>query len=421
MIVFVRYNLGEEVPLELHEEARVSDLKEAVGTQQGVRPELLRVLFAGRELRSTSTLQESDLPEQSTVHVVLPPSDSSPSLPPSDPQTGGGASDEVPAAGETGSCSSFFVFCKTCRSVQPGKLRVRCKTCRNTTLTLSRGPSCWDDVLLRGRIHGVCQSDGCQGNEAEFYMKCASHPTSDDDLSVALDLIMTNIRSVPCIACTDIMPVVLVFPCSERHVICLPCFRGYCEVRLREGQFVLHAEVGYTLPCAAGCADSLIKELHHFRILGEEQYGRYLQFGAERCLLLIGGLMCPSAGCGAGLVPPPGIKRLQCDPRLGCGFIFCRDCRGGAHEGACPPTQAPPTAADPQVFSVGEGASQRGRWELASLQLLKETTRPCPQCNAPVERDGGCMHMSCPLCSADWCWICRVSWNNDCMGDHWFR
>ncbi|XP_034053210.1 E3 ubiquitin-protein ligase parkin [Gymnodraco acuticeps] len=342
MIVFVRYNLGEEVPLELQEEARVSDLKEAVGTQQGVRPELLRVLFAGRELRSTSTLQESELPEQSTVHVVLPPSDSSPSLlpsdsspslPPSDPQTGGGASDELPAAGETGSCSSFFVFCKSCRSVQPGKLRVRCKTCRNTTLTLSRGPSCWDDVLLRGRIHGVCQSDGCQGNEADFYMKCASHPTSDDDLSVALDLIMTNIRSVPCMACTDIMPVVLVFPCSERHVICLPCFRGYCEVRLREGQFVLHAEVGYTLPCAAGCADSLIKELHHFRILGEEQYGRYLQFGAERCLLLIGGLMCPSAGCGAGLVPPPGIKRLQCDPRLGCGFIFCRDCRGGGPRG----------------------------------------------------------------------------------------
>ncbi|KAJ4922187.1 hypothetical protein JOQ06_016593 [Pogonophryne albipinna] len=342
MIVFVRYNLGEEVLLELQEEARVSDLKEAVGTQQGVRPELLR---------------ENDLPEQSTVHV-----------------------------GEEHQTGFRLQVRQSCTSVQPGKLRVRCKTCRNTTLTLNRGPSCWDDVLLRGRIHGVCQSDGCQGNEAEFYMK----------------------------------PVVLVFPCSERHVICLPCFRGYCEVRLREGQFVLHAEVGYTLPCAAGCADSLIKELHHFRILGEEQYGRYLQFGAERCLLLIGGLMCPSAGCGAGLVPPPGIKRLQCDPRLGCGFIFCRDCRGGAHEGACPPTQAPPTAADPQVFSVGEGASQRGRWELASLQLLKETTRPCPQCCAPVERDGGCMHMSCPLCSADWCWICRVSWNNDCMGNHWF-
>lgn len=39
----------------------------------------------------------------------------------------------------------------------------------------------------------------------EFFMKCASHPTSDDDLSVALDLIVTNSRDVPCIACTDVM------------------------------------------------------------------------------------------------------------------------------------------------------------------------------------------------------------------------
>lgn len=36
-------------------------------------------------------------------------------------------------------------------------------------------------------------------------MKCASHPTSDNDHSVALDLIMTNSRDVPCIACTDVM------------------------------------------------------------------------------------------------------------------------------------------------------------------------------------------------------------------------
>lgn len=34
--------------------------------------------------------------------------------------------------------STFFVYCKSCSSVQPGKLRVRCRSCRQTTLTLSR-------------------------------------------------------------------------------------------------------------------------------------------------------------------------------------------------------------------------------------------------------------------------------------------
>ncbi|XP_045898160.1 E3 ubiquitin-protein ligase parkin-like, partial [Micropterus dolomieu] len=204
MIVFVRYNLGPGVAMELQEESSVAELKEVVGSQQGVRPECLRVLFAGRELRSSATLQGCDLPEQSTVHVVLPPSGSSSSrllllqerlarsreeeqdsltrldlsssrLPSTssglavilEGRDGGAeeAREEAQAPGVR-TRSTFFVYCKSCRSVQPGKLRVRCRSCRQTTLTLSRGPSCWDDVLLRGRIHGVCQSDGCPGNEA---------------------------------------------------------------------------------------------------------------------------------------------------------------------------------------------------------------------------------------------------------------
>ncbi|XP_029283028.1 E3 ubiquitin-protein ligase parkin-like [Cottoperca gobio] len=291
---------------------------------------------------------------------------------------------------------------------------------RNTTLLLSQGPSSWDDVLLRGRIHGVCQSDSCHSNDAEFYMKCASHPTSDDDPSVALDLIMTNSRDVPCIACSNIMPVVLVFQCSERHVICLDCFLRYCETRLSERQFVNHAEVGYSLPCAAGCVTLSLKSCIHFRILGEDQYGRYLQYAAEQCLLMIGGLMCPSAGCGAGLVPPEGSRWVQCDRRLGCGFIFCRSCREEYHEGACPSQQVPPTAAALQGFVVEERASLRGRWDQASLLLLQESTKRCPKCSVPVEKNGGCMHMHCPLCGADWCWLCGVTWNTDCMGNHWF-
>lgn len=45
--------------VELQEEASVAELKEVVGSQQGVRPDNLRVLFAGRELQSTATLQVS--------------------------------------------------------------------------------------------------------------------------------------------------------------------------------------------------------------------------------------------------------------------------------------------------------------------------------------------------------------------------
>ncbi|XP_013882826.1 E3 ubiquitin-protein ligase parkin [Austrofundulus limnaeus] len=475
MIVFVRYNLGPGVPVELHDSSSVAELKEVVGSQQGVCPEELRVLFAGRELQSSSSLQGCDLTEQSTIHVVLPPPGSASSqllllqerlsrsreeaqdrltrldlsssrLPTTSSGLavilegtegggvggggggGGGSNEERAQIAEqeitiqkgVSLCSTFFVYCKRCTSIQPGKLRVRCRSCRQATLTLSRGPSCWDDVLLPGQIHGICQADGCPGNEAEFYLKCASHPTTEDDVSVTLDLIVTNIRRVPCIGCTDIMDVVLVFQCPQRHVICLSCFQRYCQTRLNERQFVQHPVIGYSLPCAVGCEDSLIKELHHFRILGEEQYERYKQYGAEQCLLTMGGLMCPSPGCGAGLLPPEGSRRVECDQRLGCGAVFCRDCRRTYHQGACEAVPAPPTADTSQGFVVREEASQRGRWDQASLLLIQESTRPCPQCAVPVERNGGCMHMHCSLCRAEWCWLCGVTWNTDCMRNHWF-
>ncbi|GLD56002.1 E3 ubiquitin-protein ligase parkin-like isoform X1 [Lates japonicus] len=443
-------NLGPGVAVELQEEASVAELKEVVGSQQGVRPEQLRVLFAGRELQSSATLQGCDLPEQSTVHVVLPPSGSSSSQllllqdrlslvgeEEQDSLTRLDLSSSRLPSTSTGlattgvkgvhTCSTFFVYCKSCRSVQPGRLRVHCWSCKQTTLTLSRGPSCWDDVLLPGRIDGICQSDGCHGNEAEFFMKCASHPTSDDDLSVALDLIdrhqrraLRRLHHLFGLISFQLLDVVLVFQCSERHVICLDCFRRYCQARLDERQFVHHAVIGYSLPCAAGCVNSLIKELHHFRVLGEEQYGRYLQYGAEECLLMIGGLMCPSPGCGAGLLPSDGSRRVECDRHVGCGFVFCRDCRGRYHEGVCQMQLAPPTSQASQSFVVGEEASIRGRWDQASQLLIQESTKRCPQCSVPVERNGGCMHMQCPLCRAEWCWICGVSWNRECMGNHWF-
>lgn len=35
-----------------------------------------------------------------------------------------------------------------------------------------------------------------------------------------------------------------------------------------------------------------------------------------------------------------------------------------------------------------EEASLRGRWDSASLLLVQESTKPCPQCSVPVERNG---------------------------------
>ncbi|XP_070376336.1 E3 ubiquitin-protein ligase parkin isoform X3 [Equus asinus] len=488
MIVFVRFNSSHGFPVEVDSNTSIFQLKEAVAKRQGVPADQLRVIFAGKDLRNDLTVQSCDLDQQSIVHVVLRPQrkDQETNTPGGDkPQSAamGGSEREpesltrvdlsssvlpthsvglavilnsdcendAPPPGRPGrsTYNSFYVYCKgPCQRVQPGKLRVRCSTCQQATLTLAQGPSCWEDVLIPNRMSGECQSPNCPGTRAEFFFKCGAHPTADKETSVALNLITTNSRDITCITCTDVRSPVLVFQCNYRHVMCLDCFHLYCVTRLNDRQFVHDPELGYSLPCVAGCPNSLIKELHHFRILGEEQYNRYQQYGAEECVLQMGGVLCPSPGCGAGLLPEPSRRKVTCEGgnSLGCGFphkpcigkfpvslmytiilscemtfVFCRDCKEAYHEGECN-ALLEASGAVPQAYRVDERAAEQARWEEASKETIKKTTKPCPRCHVPVEKNGGCMHMKCPQsqCQLEWCWNCGCEWNRACMGDHWF-
>ncbi|XP_067416907.1 E3 ubiquitin-protein ligase parkin isoform X3 [Emydura macquarii macquarii] len=360
MIVFVRFNSSHGFPVEVDSDTSIFQLKEVVAKRQGVSADQLRVIFAGKELRNDLTLQNCDLAQQSIVHIVQSPLDSGQKRADVETANTGGiiggmekepesltrvdlSTSVLPSYSEglgvildttdnsislpsdksgADTYNSFYVFCKSfCQAVKPGKLRVRCSTCKQGTLTLTRGPSCWEDVLIPNRITGTCQSQNCSGNVAEFYFKCGAHPTSDSETSVALNLITTNSRRITCITCTDIRSPVLVFQCLHRHVICLDCFHLYCVTMLNDRKFIQDPVLGYSLPCVAGCPDFLIKELHHFRILGEEQYNRYQRYGAEECVLQMGGVLCPTPGCGAGLLPEPDVRKIICEPSngLGCG------------------------------------------------------------------------------------------------------
>ncbi|KAK2550233.1 E3 ubiquitin-protein ligase parkin [Acropora cervicornis] len=112
------------------------------------------------------------------------------------------------------------------------------------------------------------------------------------------------------------------------------------------------------------CTDALIDEIHHFRVLEQQQYNRYQRFATEECLLREGGVLCPRAGCGMGLFLEPGMGPVvTCSS---CNLVFCKECK-----------------------------------------------EPC--------RREGCNHMTCPQCGFQWCWICVKLWNSECQSSHWFR
>lgn len=178
-------------------------------------------------------------------------------------------------------------------------------------------------------------SDGDQPPFAEFYFKCAEHPSAGEkDFSAPLSLIRTNMHAIPCLACFAVEDLILVFPCASGHVTCLDCFRNYLSSRLLERNFLRDPEIGYTVNCPVGCERSAIEDVHHFRLLAKEDYERYQRFATEEYVLQSGGVLCPQPGCGMGLlIDDPDCTRVQC--QSGCGFVFCRNCLQGFHLGEC--------------------------------------------------------------------------------------
>ncbi|KAL5290912.1 PARK2 family protein [Megaselia abdita] len=332
---------------------------------------------------------------------------------------------------ETTRKAHFFVYCYFCKKMCRGKLRVRCCKCKECAFTVYQDPRCWDDVLKPSRIRGLCESNEdhpCTENEsgnspfAEFYFKCAEHSLGlENDFAVPLKLVRINEQNVPCLACMDVCETILVFPCEFRHVTCLDCFLQYCRSRLLERQFLAHPDIGFTLQCPTGCPNSFIDEIHHFKLLSPEEYDRYQMYATEEYVLQAGGVLCPRPDCGMGLLVEPECKKVVC--QNGCGFVFCRDCLQGYHIGDCIPEMNQIDMNRSCEYTVNPNNAAEARWEDVSTAVtIKVSTKPCPKCRTPTERDGGCMHMVCTRsgCDFEWCWICQTEWTRDCMGAHWF-
>ncbi|XP_065164408.1 E3 ubiquitin-protein ligase parkin isoform X2 [Atheta coriaria] len=453
--IYIKTNTGKSLSVDLDPQWDIKNVKQLVAPQLGLEPEEVKIIFAGKELGDTITLSECDLGQQSILHAVkinkrikLPSqstslqeeveeeSGSKPLCETLSDLTFSTSEDDVETVHNISDTSDvvknrvhFFVFCPTCKALKSGKIRVRCHFCKSGAFTVHWDPQGWEDVLEPKRITGLCENsdENCanilqnvEPTFAEFYFKCSEHTSlGEKDQSVPLYHIRPNIMEVPCLACADVCDPVFVFQCAERHVTCLDCFRQYCRTRLMDRQFWQHPEFGYTLGCPAGCADSFITEIHHFRLLTDQQYDQYQRFATEEFVLQAGGVLCPQPGCGMGILADADCTKITCIN--GCGYVFCRMCLQGYHIGECR-TPDVTNSAGSCSYSVDPARAADARWDEASKVAIKVLTKPCPKCRTPTERDGGCMHMICTRagCGYHWCWVCQVEWSTDCMASHWF-
>jgi len=98
-------------------------------------------------------------------------------------------------------------------------------------------------------------------------------------------------------------------------------------------------------------------------------------------------IYCAKPGCAA-FIPPSNLKgpMATCGK---CGFVSCSLCKNPEHKGVCPPDQ------------LG--------LKLMNLAGNKNWIQ-CTRCKAVVERDEGCLHMTC-TCGHEFCYSCGGKWD----------
>lgn len=414
---------GRSYLIRLETSWSVENLKREVARQASLPPDSFELVFAGSVLQEGQTLTSLGLQGYSTLHCIESRSSKSATgtqttLYDVDLVSLSSANSKVKSPSSVSRRTQFYVYCKSpsCNRLQPGKLRVRCANCKNTGFILQNDPQGWHDVLTPGKLHGCCIAQGCDGKDAEFYFKCAAHDTGESENCVALHMIRHNTVGVECATCFTVQDIVVMFNTCH-HCMCIACFISYLEDKVRKRDFIQCENVGYTVKCPAGCIGSEVKEIHHFRLLGKELYDRYQRFGAEDCVLQMGGLLCPQLNCGMGLLPDRPVRRVECPTQIGgCGFVFCRECMGPFHSGSC----RQQTPATPLVENQPINIRPAAQWDLANFNYVKEMTKMCPNCHVLIEKNRGCRHMTCSRCKYEFCWICEIKWNLDCKSDHWF-
>jgi len=179
----------------------------------------------------------------------------------------------------------------------------------------------------------------------------------------------------------------------QRHPsYCRDCWRQYLEHAVADGKACLD------LRCPApGCGEA-VRPSHVQTLLGQGcALERYNRFMAESLVDDSKGRRrwCPGQGCGRAAEEPESGREVGC----ACGMVWCFGCGTDAHL--------------PVSCETVHKWESKNRDSSGDATWIKVNTKLCPKCQNPIEKNGGCMHMTCRKpggCGHEFCWICMQPW-----------
>lgn len=184
-------------------------------------------------------------------------------------------------------------------------------------------------------------------------------------------------------------PPIPVLPCG--HGYCKDCWIQYVSLAVSEGKGCLD------LRCPEPKCSERLRHRSIKTFCAKPEQERYARFWLDAIVEEGKSFKwCPGVGCGRACIKPENTAdAILCS----CGNEWCFECSNDVHH--------------PVSCDIVKKWNQKAVNEGNNAAWIMANTKHCPKCTNPIEKNGGCMHMTCRKpggCGHEFCWICLQPW-----------
>ncbi|XP_072989894.1 probable E3 ubiquitin-protein ligase ARI8 [Typha latifolia] len=199
-----------------------------------------------------------------------------------------------------------------------------------------------------------------------------------------------KVGELTCGICFETYPPNMMCAAACGHHFCGACWQGYIVASIHDGPGCLSLRCPDP-SCTAAIGQDMINKLATDE--DKEKYARYIFRSYVEDNRKI--KWCPAPGCEFAVEFLVGGGHF--DVSCNCSSFFCWNCTEEAHR----PVDCGTVA---KWVLKNSAESENMNWILAN-------SKPCPKCKRPIEKNHGCMHMTCtPPCKFEFCWLCLGAW-----------